>query len=74
MFTEDAELEADLGVDSVKQTELCLMPPTVTSCRRGQQDFRLSDYSRMDKVADFVFGALNAPAHSSAQLPYPLFF
>jgi hypothetical protein len=50
------------------------MPPAVTSCRRGQQNLRLSDYSRMDRVADFVFGVLTAPAHRSAQLPYPLSF
>ena len=37
------------------------MPPTVTSCRRGQRNFRLSDYSRMDRVADFVFGVLTRP-------------
>ena len=58
VFTEDAQLEASLCVPA-KQTEFCLMPPTVTSCRRGQQNLRLSDYSRMDRVADFVFGVLN---------------
>ena len=39
VFIEDVELEADLGVDSVKKTELRLMPATVTGCRRGQRIF-----------------------------------
>ena len=39
VFTEEAELEANLCVDSVKQTELLSHAPTVTGCHRGQQIF-----------------------------------
>ena len=70
--TEDVELEADLGVDSVKQTELLSRGADRYQLLARPRDFRLSDYSTMGRVAAFVFGALTAPAHSSAPFPYPL--
>jgi acyl carrier protein len=62
VFTEDVELEADLGVDSVTQTELLSHAADRYQLPTRQTDFRLSDYSTIGRVADFVFGALTAPA------------
>jgi len=62
VFTEDMELEADLGVDSVKQTELLSHAADRYQLPARPTDFRLSDYSTMGKVVHFVFGALTAPA------------
>jgi acyl carrier protein len=56
------ELEADLGVDSVKQTELLSHATDRYQLPARPTDFRLSDYSKMGRVADFVFGALTFPA------------
>ena len=39
VYTEDVELEADLGVDSVKQTELCLARPSGITRPRGRRTF-----------------------------------
>jgi acyl transferase domain-containing protein len=58
VFTDDVELEADLGVDSVKQTELLSRAVDRYQLPARPADFRLSDYSTMGKVADFVFDAL----------------
>ncbi len=62
MSTEDVELEADLGVDSVKLTELRSHAADRYQLLVRPTDFRLSDYSTLGKVAGFVFGALTAPA------------
>jgi acyl transferase domain-containing protein len=62
VFTEDVQLEADLGVDSVKQTELLSRAADRYQLPARPADFRLSDYSTMGGVADFVFGVLAAPA------------
>ncbi len=56
------ELEADLGGDSVKQTELLSHAADHYQLPVRPTDFRLSDYSTMGGVAAFVFGALTAPA------------
>jgi hypothetical protein len=72
VFTEDAELDANLCVDSVKQTELLSHAADRYRLPARPTNFRLSDHSRMDRDADFMFGALTARPHHSAQLPYPL--
>ena len=61
VFTEDVELEADLGVDSVKQTELLSRAAERYHLPARPADFRLSEYSTIGKVADFVLAALPAP-------------
>jgi acyl carrier protein len=55
VFSEEVQLEAELGIDSVKQTELLTrvseryqLPPRPTN-------FRLSNYDTMGKVVDFVY-------------------
>jgi acyl transferase domain-containing protein len=60
VFTEDVELEADLGVDSVKQTELLSRAAERYHLPERPENFRLSDWSTMGRVTDFVFGALVA--------------
>jgi acyl transferase domain-containing protein len=68
VFTEDVQLEADLGVDSVKQTELLSRAAERYRLSARPADFRLSEYSTMGKVADFVLAALPAPAaHAHAE-------
>jgi hypothetical protein len=62
VFIEDVELEADLGVDSVKQPEILSHAADRYQLPTRSTDFRLSDYSTMGGVADFVFGAPTAPA------------
>ena len=55
----DLDLEADLGIDTVKQAELF-------AAIRGQygiarrEDLRLSDYNTLAKVIQFVKDALSA--------------
>ena len=58
LFTEDVELEADLGVDSAKKTELLSHAAARYHPPEQPEDFRLSEYSTISKVADFVSGAL----------------
>lgn len=60
VFTEDVQLEADLGVDSVKQTELLSRAAERYRLPARPADFRLAEYSTMGKVADFVLAGLPA--------------
>ncbi|WP_020393148.1 acyltransferase domain-containing protein [Kribbella catacumbae] len=57
VITEDAELEADLGVDSVKQTELIARVAERYGLPERPENFRLSDYPTLGKVVDFVSSA-----------------
>jgi acyl transferase domain-containing protein len=54
VFTEDVALEAELGVDSVKQTELMARVSDQYNLPPRQADFRLSDYPTMGQITDFV--------------------
>ena len=62
VYSEDMELEADLGVDSVKQTELLSHAADRYQLPALPTDFRLSDYSTMGKVADSC-SAPHRPGH-----------
>ena len=73
VFIEDVELEADLGVDSVKKTELLSHAGDRYRLPARPTDFRLSDYSTLGKVADSCSAPSPPRAHSSAPLPYPAF-
>jgi acyl transferase domain-containing protein len=55
VFTEHVELEADLGVDSVKQTELIAQVVDRYGLPERPADFRLGDYPTLGRVADFVW-------------------
>jgi acyl transferase domain-containing protein/acyl carrier protein len=59
VFTDEVELEAELGVDSVKQTELLAQVAERYGLPPRPADFRLSDYKTMGQVTDFVFAALD---------------
>ena len=58
VFTEDVELEAELGVDSVKQTELLARVAEQYQLPPRPEDFRLSDYRTMGQVTEFVHAML----------------
>jgi acyl carrier protein len=60
VFTPDVELESELGVDSVKQTELLGRLSAEYALPPRPADFRLASYNTLRKVTDFVFGALTA--------------
>lgn len=62
VFTEQVELEAELGIDSVKQTEIIqrisakyALPPLPAS-------FRAGDFKSMGRIVDFVQTQLTRPA------------
>jgi acyl transferase domain-containing protein len=65
VFTEHVELEAELGIDSVKQTELLARAAETYALPPRPADFRLADYGTMAKVVDFVHQALSAGAGAS---------
>jgi acyl transferase domain-containing protein len=65
VFTEDVALEAELGVDSVKQAELFGRVAEKYGMPRPPDDFRLGEYDTLGKVTDFVFsqvGTVASPA------------
>jgi acyl transferase domain-containing protein len=73
VFTEDVELEADLGVDSVKQTELLSRAAERYHLPERPDNFRLSDWSTIGKVTDFVLGALAAdPGNGAVAVSSPM--
>jgi len=61
----DLDLEADLGIDTVKQAELFASIRTQYGIAR-REDLRLSDYNTLAKVIGFVRDSLAAPAMPSA--------
>ncbi|MFI9725095.1 acyltransferase domain-containing protein [Streptomyces sp. NPDC102359] len=54
IFTDDVLLEADLGVDSVKQTELLSRLGERFGLGRPPEGLRVADYDTFGKVVDFV--------------------
>ena len=58
VFTEDVALEAELGIDSVKQMELLSKLETRYQLPSRPETFRLSDYDTLRKVTDFVYDAI----------------
>ena len=58
VFTEEVELEGELGIDSVKQTELLARTGEEYHLPPRSPDFRLGDYNTMGKIVDFVYAAL----------------
>ncbi len=61
MLDLDLDMEADLGVDTVKQAELFATVRELYGIPR-REDLRLSDYSTLAKVIDFVEQSLDAKA------------
>jgi acyl transferase domain-containing protein len=62
VFTEDVALEAELGVDSVKQAELIGRVAEQYDMPPRPEDFRLGDYDTLGKVTDFVFSQIGRVA------------
>lgn len=60
VFTEDVALEAELGIDSVKQTELMARVSDKYALPAHPADFRLSNYPTMGAIVDFVFATMPA--------------
>lgn len=58
VFEHDAELEADLGIDSVKQTELMARLGDVFELGPRPEGMRMGDYRTFGKVIEFVNGSL----------------
>ncbi|MEU7413402.1 acyltransferase domain-containing protein [Streptomyces sp. NPDC042638] len=58
VFTPGVLLEAELGVDSVKQVELLSRASEHFGLPPRGADFRLADYETLDKIADLVHGEL----------------
>lgn len=58
VFTEDADLEADLGVDSVKQAELLARVTDGYSLHTDPADFRLSELTSLGKISAFVLACM----------------
>jgi acyl transferase domain-containing protein len=69
VFTKDVALEAELGVDSVKQTELFARVVEKYGLPPRPAGFRLADYQRFGAVAELVLGQLNAPATVATAAP-----
>ncbi|WP_046469705.1 acyltransferase domain-containing protein [Allosalinactinospora lopnorensis] len=58
VFTGEVLLEAELGIDSVKQVELLSRISQRYGLPPRQPGFSLADYDTMDKVVDFVLAQL----------------
>jgi acyl transferase domain-containing protein len=70
VFTETVALEAELGIDSVRQTELFARVAEKYGLPARPSGFRLSDYQQFGAVVDFVFAnAGRRPAGASARAP-----
>jgi acyl transferase domain-containing protein len=54
VFTGDVLLEAELGVDSVKQVELLTRVSRRYGLPRRDNGFRLADYHTMDRIVDLI--------------------
>lgn len=54
VFGPDVELEADLGIDSVRQTELMARVAERYGLPPVTDDFRITDYGTLGRIADFV--------------------
>ena len=65
VFTEKVELEAELGIDSVKQTELLARAAERYQLPPRPADFRLADYGTMDRLVDFIHQTLCAGPDAS---------
>src|SRR5215213_11078324 len=60
VFTETVALEADLGIDSVKQTELLARAGERYGLGQRPEGFRLSDHDTLGKVVEHLWERRNA--------------
>ncbi|MEU8877936.1 acyltransferase domain-containing protein [Streptomyces javensis] len=67
VFEDEVQLEAELGVDSVKQVELLSRVSSRYGLPPRESGFRLATYNTMGKITDFVLQQLNdRGAHTPA--------
>ncbi|GAA1897298.1 acyltransferase domain-containing protein [Streptomyces durmitorensis] len=59
VFEDGVQLEAELGVDSVKQVELLARASKQYGLPTREAGFRLENYNTMDKIVDFVVSELS---------------
>ncbi|MFE4263646.1 acyl carrier protein, partial [Streptomyces sp. NPDC056883] len=69
VFTPEALLEAELGVDSVKQVELLSRASAHYGLPARSSDFRLGDYETLDKIAGLIEEELRSLAGSAEPVP-----
>jgi acyl transferase domain-containing protein len=69
VFSKDVALEAELGVDSVKQTELFARVVEKYDLPPRPVGFRLADYQRFGAIAELVLTQLNPPAAVAPSAP-----
>ncbi|TQS28845.1 acyltransferase domain-containing protein [Microbispora sp. KK1-11] len=75
VLEEDAELEGDLGVDSLKQTELVARVGERYGLSEMPEGFRITDHGTLGRIADLVMSVsagarvTEAPAVGGAQAP-----
>ncbi|OLL27634.1 hypothetical protein BTH42_30925 [Burkholderia sp. SRS-W-2-2016] len=62
VFTEEVELEAELGIDSVKQTEIIQRISKLYGLPPLPAGFRFGDFKAMGQIVDFVHAQLGAVA------------
>ncbi|MGW7031180.1 acyltransferase domain-containing protein [Streptomyces xanthophaeus] len=72
VFTPGALLEAELGVDSVKQVELLSRASTHYGLPARASDFRLGDYETLDKIAGLITDELGSLAGPAEPAPAPV--
>ncbi|MBH5337824.1 acyltransferase domain-containing protein [Streptomyces pactum] len=65
VFEDDVQLEAELGVDSVKQVELLSRVSSRYGLPPRDSGFRLADYNTMGRITDFVLAQLNDASAST---------
>jgi malonyl CoA-acyl carrier protein transacylase/acyl carrier protein len=66
VFSEDAELDAELGIDSVKQMELLSTLAVRYQLPPRPDGFRLSEYGTLRKITDFLQDALSGSSVQAA--------
>jgi acyl carrier protein len=66
VFSEDAELDAELGIDSVKQMELLSTLAVRYQLPPRPDGFRLSEYGTLRKITDFLHDALSGSSVQAA--------
>ena len=71
VFTEDADLEADLGVDSVKQAELLARVTENYALNTDPADFRLAELSSLGKISAFVLARMGRIPEQPGAAPGP---
>lgn len=62
VFTEDVRLEAELGIDSVKQVELLTRVSEKYGLPERDGGIRLGNYDTMSKIIDYIHGSLQEKA------------